>query len=172
MIPNPLADDLEERLVALAEQNETLLKLAQQQQAQIAELKARLDAQASEVADQEEAIADLQESSFAGSPAAPSRGMDRVIISGEAGFAFFTGEANNEFPNEEFRVDDARLTVEAQIHRNAYLVTTLELFRRESGDEAIEVDERLPSKFMDIEVPAEGDLEIDIEMGLADLPKI
>lgn len=32
--------------------------------------------------------------------------------------------------------------------------------------------ERLPSKFIDIEVPAEGALEIDIEMGLADLPKI
>lgn len=32
--------------------------------------------------------------------------------------------------------------------------------------------ERLPSKYIEIEVPAEGDLELDIEMGLADLPKI
>ncbi|MBD5781964.1 hypothetical protein IEN85_20865 [Pelagicoccus sp. NFK12] len=32
--------------------------------------------------------------------------------------------------------------------------------------------ERLPSKFIDIEVPAEGEIEIDIEMGFADLPKI
>lgn len=32
--------------------------------------------------------------------------------------------------------------------------------------------ERLPSKYIDIEVPDDGYLEIDIEMGLADLPKI
>ncbi|MDQ8202842.1 carboxypeptidase regulatory-like domain-containing protein [Pelagicoccus sp. SDUM812003] len=32
--------------------------------------------------------------------------------------------------------------------------------------------ERLPSKYLDIEVPEQGDLEIDIVMGLLDLPKI
>ncbi|MDQ8196721.1 hypothetical protein QEH56_01105 [Pelagicoccus enzymogenes] len=147
LLPCLLADDFEQRLAALAEQNEALLKLAQQQQAQIAELKARLDSQALEVAEQEEAIAELRETSLPASGFAPSRGSDRILISGDAGFAFFAGEANNEFPNEEFRVDDARLTVEAQVHRNAYLVSTLELFRRESGNESIEVG----SLYLDVE---------------------
>lgn len=168
LLPNTFADDLEQRLATLAEQNQTLLELAQQQQAQIAELHSRLDAQASEVAEQEAAITELQETSFPASQVAPARGNDRVIISGEAGLAFFAGEANNEFSNEEFRVDDARLTVEAQIHRNAYLVSTLELFRRESGNESVEVG----SLFLDVENifgPDYGRL-FNLRLGRFDIP--
>lgn len=133
------ANDLEARLSALAAQNESLLSLAQEQQAQIAELQARLDRQENEVERQEEALDDLRSAPPPPAAPAPRRGSDRLLISGEAGLAFFSGQANGEFPNDEFRVDDARLFLEAQISRSAYLVTTLELFRRESSNSDVEV---------------------------------
>lgn len=162
------AEDFEAQLARLAEQNAALLQLAQEQQSQIAELKARLDLQATQVERQEVAIQDLQDAPAPIPSAGPRRTEDRLIISGEAGFAFFAGEANNEFPNEEFRVDDARLFIEAQVSRNAYLVSTLELFRRESGIESIEVG----SLFLDLENvfgPDYGHL-FNLRIGRFDIP--
>ncbi|MDQ8202843.1 hypothetical protein [Pelagicoccus sp. SDUM812003] len=164
-------DDLERRLSELATQNETLLKLAQQQQAEIAALKQRLESLESEDQAQELAIQDLQDSAFQRS-AAPARKSlnERLIVSGEAGLAFFAGEKNNEFPNEEFRVDDARLFLEAELSRGIYLVGGLELFRRESDDEGIEVG----SLFVDFEnaLGLEGELDrlVNLRLGRFDIP--
>lgn len=145
--------DLESQLAALAAQNETLMALARQQQAQIEELTQRLNRM--QEADQRQAleIGQLRDetSQLAGQPrAAPSvAGMEGWRLYGEAGLAFFAGEADTEFPNEEFRIDDMRLFLEAELAQGIYLTTVLELFRRESGNRAVEPGE----VFVDFENP-------------------
>lgn len=169
-VPAFAEDSLEDRLLELARQNETLLQLAQEQQAQIAELQRRLESRETEDQRQTQAIQELQDTAFDASPASNSRPDSRIIVSGEAGLAFFAGEKNTKFPNEEFRVDDARLFLEAELAQGIYLVSGLELFRRESGNDAVEVG----NLFVDFEnvLGLEGELDhlYNLRLGRFDIP--
>jgi hypothetical protein len=67
-------------------------------------------------------------------PAEPSGGarFGKVSLSGEGGLAFFRSGAQGQFPNSEFRVDEAKLFLEAPIFSDIYLFTEINLFARES----------------------------------------
>jgi len=79
------------------------------------------------------------------SPAALSLG--KVNISGEGGVAFFHTGSEGMFPNAEFRVDEAKLFVEAPIWGNVYFFGELNLMTRESPD----LDLRLGELYVDVE---------------------
>ncbi len=136
-----LAQTVEQQIERLAEQNSQLLLLAQEQQAQIAALQSRLETIEREGQRHQIAIQTLQQTDT--TPARPETSRPpaakRIEISGDTGLAFFAGQKNNEFPNDEFRVDTARIHFEAAISPNIYAVSSLELFRRESNQEAVEV---------------------------------
>lgn len=113
------------------EQNKRLEEQIQAQQKQIDELRARLDHVQKDAA----------------SPAAPSEAepaareipnlaeTDRQVrISGEAGLAFFSGGTESNYPHAVFRVDDAKIFVEAPVWQNNYFFGELDLATRENND--------------------------------------
>lgn len=67
--------------------------------------------------------------------------LGRLHISGEGGVAFFDTGANGQFPNDEFRVDEAKLFVEAGIVNDIYIFGELNVITREEGNELFELGE-------------------------------
>ena len=134
--------EVSRRLDELAQQNANLLKLIEQQQSEIDSLKSRLSEVADVSQDQAEQIDTLQDSGFSGDlPSHPPSGGSSIHISGEAGIAFHSGGANTNFPNNEFRVDEARVFIEAQVANTVYLFSELELFSRETNNPDIQLGE-------------------------------
>lgn len=69
------------------------------------------------------------------------RGDGALRIAGEAGLAFFRTGPAGQFPNSEFRVDDAKLFLEAKVLKNVYAVGQFDLLTREANDENFHVAE-------------------------------
>lgn len=67
--------------------------------------------------------------------------LGRLHISGEGGVAFFDTGANGQFPNDEFRVDEAKLFVEAEIVNDIYIFGEFNVITREEGNELFELGE-------------------------------
>jgi hypothetical protein len=67
--------------------------------------------------------------------------LSRLHISGEGGVAFFDTGANGQFPNDEFRVDEAKLFVEAAIVNDIYIFGEFNVITREEGNELFELGE-------------------------------
>ena len=113
------ADDqpvTQEQLKELKRQNETLQQQLQNQQKLIDQLSQK--------------VADVQNNSSrendrSPSDASPARGLSsfgfgKIHLSGEGGVAFSHSGSKGAYPNSEFRVDEAKLFVEArvtQLHR-------------------------------------------------------
>lgn len=68
-------------------------------------------------------------------------GERRVIVSGQAGLAFFEGGSETGFPNAEFRVDDTIINIEAALGKRAYFFSELYLTRRETNTETFGMGE-------------------------------
>lgn len=114
------APDLKE----LVEQNRQLVEQVRAQQKQIDELRSRLD----RIDDDAPSVA----------VADTSRALR---LSGEASIAYFHSEDLGSSPEGEFRVDDARIFVEAPIWKNVYFFGGLEITTREANDEYFHVGE-------------------------------
>jgi len=65
----------------------------------------------------------------------------RIHIGGEAGAGFFHTGYEGQFPNDEFRLDEAKLFVEAQVMKDVYVFGELNLMTREEGDENVSIGE-------------------------------
>ena len=132
-------------LEALLAQNRKLQQEVEQQQHQIDELRGRLDSLSNS---NQQSAKDRPTTSEEAPPAQPARGdfsglrsAREIRLSGEAGFAFFSSGRNGGYPNSEFRVDEAKLFVEAPIWKNVYFFTGIELTTREANDEYFHVGE-------------------------------
>jgi hypothetical protein len=66
------------------------------------------------------------------SPAKSGFNLGKVNLSGEGGVAFFNTEPSGFAPHSEFRVDEARLFVEAPIWKEVYFHSDVDLATRES----------------------------------------
>jgi len=66
---------------------------------------------------------------------------ERFHISGEAGGAFFDTGPEGAFPNNEFRVDEAKLFVEAAILDDVYFFSEVNVLTREEPDEHFDLGE-------------------------------
>ncbi|NDC75172.1 hypothetical protein EBZ70_07790 [bacterium] len=62
-------------------------------------------------------------------------------ISGEAGLAFFSTRPEGQFPNSEFRIDDAKLFFETPLVQDIYFVAGLDLFIRENNKNYVQFGE-------------------------------
>jgi hypothetical protein len=67
--------------------------------------------------------------------------LSKLHISGEGGVAFFDTGAHGQFPNNEFRVDEAKLFIEAAIVNDIYIFGEFNVITREEGDELFELGE-------------------------------
>lgn len=91
-----------------------------------------------------------------------------VIISGEGGVAVFDSGPEGDFPNTEFRVDEAKLFVDASIWNDVYFFTELDLTTREDED-YLELGE-LYVDFEDVSKLWGKEQQLNVRMGRVDIP--
>jgi hypothetical protein len=121
---------LEERLNALEAQNQLLRQELAEQKQTIRELQSHLQSPATA-----KESADLQ-------PLAPSRfNFGRLHLSGEGGVAFFQTSSDGQHPDGSFRVDEAKLFLEAPLWESTYFFGELDLVTREANDEFFHLGE-------------------------------
>lgn len=111
----------------LLEQNRQLVEQVKAQQKQIDDLRTRLDRV-------EDKSSTLRSTANRGA-AAPSERDRQIRLSGEASIGFFRSGADGWAPNSDFRVDDARVFIEASVWRNLYFFGGIEITTREASDE-------------------------------------
>src|SRR5476649_2722245 len=118
----------------LAEQNRRLQEQLREQQRLIEGLNSRLGDMLKASERQEQELKSLQ--ARADNPVAeappPARSAGEVRISGEAALGFFRTGSAGQFPNSEFRVDEAKVFVEAPVWKNTYFFGGLDLVTREA----------------------------------------
>ncbi len=66
----------------------------------------------------------------------PTQGfhLGKINLSGEGGVAFFESGSDGQTPNSEFRVDEARLFLDAPVWNDVYFYTELDLATHEGND--------------------------------------
>lgn len=127
-----------EEIRALVEQNRRLQERLEGQQRQIDSLLARLT--------------ELEGAASSRRAGATQRGSEgQVRLSAEVSVAYFDSGPEGNFPNAEFRVDDAKVHLEAPVWRDTYVWAELELTTREVNDEFFHVGEL----YLDVERLAE-----------------
>ena len=138
-----------QELQSLQEQNRALQEQLRQQQALIDSLskQVKLIQQATE---QSNPNADRGSAEPPSNDLAPNAGaalLGQVRLSGEGGVAFLDSGSDGAYPHGEFRLDEARLFVEAPVVDNVYAYTELDLATREEPD----VELRLGEAYLDFE---------------------
>ena len=120
----------EQRLNSLEEQNRSLQQELGAQKQLIEELKARL---------QEPALKEKD----TGLEAPPATGpkFGRLHISGEGGVGYFHTGSDGQHPDGSFRVDEAKVFLEAPLWPSTYLFAELDLITREANDEFFHLGE-------------------------------
>src|SRR5256885_12856549 len=104
----------------------------------------------------------------------PSRGLlplqlGKVHLSGEGGAAFFHSGSHGPFPNSEFRVDEAKLFVEAPLWKDVYFFSEVNITTRESMDEFMQIGE-LYVDFENISRFWNRDGWLNLRVGRLDIP--
>ena len=90
-------------------------------------------------------------------------------ISGEGGGALFHTGPEGEFPNDEFRVDEARLFVEAAVWDDVYVFGEVNLLTREAFSEDLELGE-LYVQFENVSKLWNQDQLLNVRLGRFDIP--
>jgi hypothetical protein len=143
----------------LVEQNKLMRAQLESQQRQLDELRAQMNVV------RESASSTQEESAPATEPS------DRkVVLSGEVGIGFFAASNDGQYRNEEFRVDDANLHLEAQVANGTYFFGELQLSKHESLDEAFHLGE-FYVEFEDVSGKLGGAERLaNIRFGRVDIP--
>lgn len=133
-----------EELRQLKEENNALREQLREQQTLIESLSSKVnkieqtDRQRSREMEQLESEA---KDSSGPAKGAGNFGSGKVSLSAEGGAAFFNTGKEGAFPNSEFRVDEARLFVEAQVLENVYFFSEINLMTREAEDLSVQLGE-------------------------------
>lgn len=93
----------------------------------------------------------------------------KINISGEGAVALFDSGAKGMFPNAEFRVDEAKLFVEAPVWEDVYFFTELNLTRREDTDLNLRVGE-FYLDFENVSKLWDRDRLLNLRIGRLDIP--
>ena len=159
------AADASPELKALQQRNAALEALVHQQQKVIDNLNRRVDAIEMH-ADKRDAPG---ESETPPARAASGFNLGKVNLSGEGGVAFFHTGSEGAFPNSEFRVDEAKLFVEAPVWDDVYFFCELNLASRESDQLGL----RLGDLYLDFEYVSKlwnRDRMLNVRLGRFDIP--
>ena len=133
------ADDsptTEQQLRLLQEQNHALQQQLQRQQELIESLSHKVneiqDASVQRGRELERLQSEVKDVTPVSNVSKPVS-FGQINISGEGGVAFFNSGSHGQFPNAEFRVDEAKLFVEAPIWKEVYFFSELNLATRENS---------------------------------------
>lgn len=147
-------------------QNRSLQQQVQKQQQQIDELRQRLDEMQSKSPGRTPEHTEIEPPIRLESPGL--RAAREIRVSGEVGLAFFSSGREGAFPNSEFRIDDAKLFLEAPVWKNVYFFTGLELATREENDNDVYIGE-LYADMEDVLV-AGRDQRLSLRVGRFNIP--
>ena len=155
--------NLDEQVQLLREQNAILQQQLQKQGD-------ALDSLTKKVQDMETARAE-KENSGSDNPAPTKGGFNfgKVNLSGEGGVAFFNTGSDGFAPKSEFRVDDARLFVEAPIWNEVYFYGDLDLATRENNNLNLQLGE-LYLDFQDVSQLWGHDNQFNVRAGRMNVP--
>ena len=124
-----------EQLRTLQQQNEKLQQQLQKQQELIDALTRKVseiqDATAKRDQDVSNLKAEVKEEADQSPPSTGGVSLGKLNISGEGGVAFFDSQAKGQYPAGQFRVDEARLFLEAPVWGDVYFYSELDLATRE-----------------------------------------
>ena len=137
-------DSAASQLSVLLQQNRARQDQLQAQQKTIDALQARLAGLDQATAHQEQELQGPRErldAAPAAGPAAPAPADHEIRISGEAGMGLFNSGARGQSPNAEFRLDEARVFIDAGVWKNAFLFSEIDLRTREAADDNVYVGE-------------------------------
>ena len=95
--------------------------------------------------------------------------LGKVRISGEGGAGFFNSGSEGMFPNSEFRVDEAKLFVDAPVWGDVYAFAELNLASHEASDLYLNVGE-LYLDFENISQLWGRDGQVNLRVGRLDIP--
>ena len=165
------SSDLKEALQQLREQNSLLQKQLEKQQRTIDALSKTVSeiqsAARSKTLEETAPLEGTREPSLI-SPTAGSV-LGKVNLSGEGGVAFFRSGPDGQFPNSEFRLDEARLFLEAPVTESVFFYGELNLATREEPD----VEARLGEIYLDVENISQlwnGDHQLNARAGRFYIP--
>jgi hypothetical protein len=161
---SPLARgaDVADEVRTLREQNDKLQQELSRQKAVIEELQKSV-----------QRLGDQHKNEEAAEPS--SKGLlskpfssSNIILSGEAGLAFFDQARRGATPNSEFRVDEARLFLDVKLWEDIYFYTELNIIERESEDEYVYMGEL----YVDFEniLPQAGERLLNLRVGRFYIP--
>lgn len=135
--------NIESQLQALQQQNEMLQKQLRQQQEVIDSL--RHDVAGIQASQQRDAATAAGQTDALGAGGTTSESgssnFGKVHLSGEGGAGLFETGSEGFSPNWEFRLDEARLFVDAQVWNNVYAYAQLDLATRENPQLGVYVGE-------------------------------
>jgi len=139
----------------LSQQLRELQKQVQQQQETIEQLKRK--------------VAAFEERCEPEPPPREPTSLGKVHLSGEGGVAFFHTGSEGRFPSSEFRVDEAKLFIEAPIWNDVYVFGEINFVTREETREQLWLGE-LYLDFENISQLWKRDGQLNLRVGRFDIP--
>jgi cell division protein FtsB len=137
-------DALKKEVDELRAQNLQLQKELQQQREMIDQLSRKFTGLQKTNEVQESDVRELK-AAAENAPAPPEKpkgfALNNVVISGEGAAGFFETGKNGAFPNATFRVDEARLFIDAPIWEDVYFYGEVDLMTREETDAGLYLGE-------------------------------
>jgi hypothetical protein len=162
-----------QQIQALIDQNRLLQQEVSAQQKTIDALQAKISAVDQATAQQSRDLQSLREKvdGAAGAADAKSAAPSEIAVrvSGEAGLAFFDSGSDGPYNNGEFRIDDAKIFVEAPIWQNVYFHSELDLLTREAADQNVHFGE-LFAEAESIPGPWGPDFTVNLRVGRMYVP--
>jgi hypothetical protein len=158
-------DGWKEQLELLRQQNAALQETVRKQEGVIKNLNRRV----SEIENVANQSSDSNRLSSSSKPDRAGVNFGRLNISGSGAVALFESERNGAFPNSEFRVDEAKLFVEAPIWDDVYFFSELNLAARTSDDLELTLGE-LYLDFENVSKVWDAERQLNIRVGRMDVP--
>ena len=164
-------NDVATQLRKLQEQNRALQEQLREQSETLKRLTGRLNemerARAQPQADRTETAT----SDRSAQPGLLTRGLssENVVLSGEGGLAFFHQDSQGQFPNAEFRVDEAKLFLDAKVWNDVYFFAEANLITREQDEEYLQLGE-LYVDFENVSGLWGQDRLLNVRAGRVDIP--
>lgn len=136
---------MRDQLLQFQQQNQQLQKQLQQQQEMIDALTRKVSAIQDTNAQRDRELGDLKTHVKESGEAAPAPiqpfHLGKVDISGEGAVAFFSGQSASQYPHPAFRIDEARLFLDAPVWNDVYFYSELDLATPESTSLNLNVGE-------------------------------
>jgi len=163
--------------VALADDNAELRRQFEELQKQNADLQRQLQQQQQTLDKLTKQVGEIQQAGGASpappepSPASGIAGLNfgQVHIGGEGGVAFFHTGSEGAWPNSEFRIDEAKLFVEAPIWGDVFVFGEINIAAREYNDLELDLGE-LYLDFEDVSQLWGAERQLNIRAGRFDIP--